>query len=408
MKGSKIAVLGHGTVGSGVCEILIDKAKEIEKAAGKALEIGYVIDLKEFNDLSYSDRFVKDFDTVLNDEEVSIVVEAMGGIEPAFSYIKAALEHGKSAVTSNKELVAEKGAKLLETARAHNANFLFEASVGGGIPIIRPLYSAMNASGITEIAGILNGTTNYILTQMYNFGAGYEEALVNAQKLGYAESDPSADVLGFDSKRKIAILSSLCWGNTLKPEEIPTEGIDKITEEDVNLADKNGFAIKLIAMAKRLESEKIFARVSPMLIKKGSPLSSVNDVFNAVLVKAETAGDVLFYGRGAGKLPTASAVISDIIECAKAENNIEAVFWKDGAQSVFAGADSYAQRYLIRYNPIGNADIFDFFEKDPIYFGNPVLGNGFITKPLTESELLILKEKLFTEFEVLSIIPLFE
>ena len=243
----KIAVLGHGTVGSGVCEILWNKNSEVSSAAGKPVELGYVLDIKELGNVPYSEKFTKDFSAILSDPEVRTVAECIGGLEPAYSYIKSALENGKNAVTSNKELVAEKGAELLSIARAHNVNFLFEASVGGGIPLIRPLYSAMNAAGITEMAGILNGTTNYILTKMFRFGSSYEEALSDAQNLGYAERDPSADVLGWDACRKISILSSLVWGKTLKPFEIPTEGIDKISSEDVKTAEQCGFSIKLLA-----------------------------------------------------------------------------------------------------------------------------------------------------------------
>ncbi len=395
----KIAILGHGTVGSGVAEILIENANEVSAAAEKNIELGAILDIRNFEGISYSDKFVSDFDEILNDPEIGIVAEAMGGTEPAFSYIKAALEKGKSAVTSNKELVAEKGAELLSIARAHNVNFLFEASVGGGIPLIRPLYSAMNAAGITEMAGILNGTTNYILTKMFRFGSGYEEALADAQRLGYAERDPSADVLGFDACRKIAILSSLVWKKTLRPEEIPTEGIDKITAEDVSLAETCGFSIKLIARAKKLSDGKIFAKVSPALIRNDSPLASVDDVFNAVLVRAKTTGDVLFYGKGAGKMPTASAMISDIIECAKSENNIKSVFWEDGAQSVFAGRDSNAERYFIRTS----------FDASEIIEGAEIIGeNAYITSPLSESEISVLTDKINEHGKLLSKMPLFE
>lgn len=395
----KIAVLGHGTVGSGVAEILLDRKEEVSFAAGKEIELGAVLDIKDFPDLPYSDKFVSDFEKILNDPEIKIIAEAMGGIEPAFSYVKSALESGKSVVTSNKELVAEKGAELLSIARAQNVNFLFEASVGGGIPLIRPLYSAMNASGITEMAGILNGTTNYILTKMFRFGESYESALADAQNLGYAERDPSADVLGWDACRKIAILSSLVWGSTLCTDEIPTEGITNITSEDVFLAEQCGFSIKLLARAKRLESGKIFAKVSPALIKNDSPLSTVNDVFNAVLVRAQTTGDILFYGKGAGKMPTASAVVADIIECAKTESNLKNVFWKDGAQSVSANRDSVKERYFIRTS----ADIFSLLPGAEI-----LVGNAYLTSPLTESEISVLEQKINEHAVLLSKIPLFE
>ena len=395
----KIAVLGHGTVGSGVAEILLDKKSSVSSAAGKEIELGAVLDIKKFDNLSYSDKFVSDFSKILDDPEIEIIAEAMGGIEPAFTYAKSALERGKNFVTSNKELVAEKGAELLSIARAHNVNFLFEASVGGGIPLIRTLYSSLNASGISEIAGILNGTTNYILTKMFRFGTDYESALSDAQNLGYAERDPSADVLGWDACRKISILSSLVWGKALRPDEIPTEGIVNITSDDVSLAESCGFSIKLLARAKQLSDGKIFAKVSPALVKNDSPLSTVNDVFNAVLVRADTTGDVLLYGKGAGKLPTASAVVSDIIECAKTENNIKNLFWEDGAQSSAAERDSVSERYFIRTSFDASSLI-----KDAETIGT----NAYITSPITESELSVLKEKISEHGSLLSNIPLFE
>lgn len=399
----KIALLGCGTVGSGVAEILLNRNSEVSSAAGKPLELGYILDRRDLNEACCSAVFTKDFSEILADDEVGIIVEAMGGIDPAYSYIKAALESGRSAVTSNKELVAEKGAELLSIARAHNANFLFEASVGGGIPLIRPLYSAMNAAGITEIAGILNGTTNYILTQMFRFGADYSEALADAQRLGYAERDPYADVLGYDACRKIAILSSLVWGKTLRPEEIPTEGIANITADDVSAAEICGFSIKLLARAKRLSDGKISAKVSPSLVKNDSPLSTVSDVYNAVLVRAETAGEVLFYGKGAGKMPTASSVIADIIECAKAEGNIKSLFWENGAQNAAADPESLAERYFIRAHGLSEKDVFLLSPAAEI-----IGPNVFITPPITESELSVLKEKISEHGSLLSNIPLFE
>ncbi|MBQ6700509.1 MAG: homoserine dehydrogenase [Oscillospiraceae bacterium] len=395
----KIAVLGHGTVGSGVAEILTERKTEVSSAAEKEIELGAVLDIKNFSGLSYSDKFVTDYSEILDDPEIGIVAEAIGGTEPAFSYIKSALKKGKSVVTSNKELVAEKGAELLSIARAHNVNFLFEASVGGAIPVIRSLYTSLNATGITEIAGILNGTTNYILTKMFREGQDYFSALADAQKLGYAESDPSADVLGFDAQRKIAILSSLVWGSTLHTEDIPAEGITNISAKDVYLAEKCGFSIKLIARAKRLENGKILARVSPALVKKDSVLANVNDVFNAVLIKSETAGETVLYGKGAGKLPTASAVVADIIECAKADGNIKSVFWQNGAQNTAADKNSHRERYFIRtlskacFMPKGTDEIEE---------------NAYITPPLTEKELFMLEEKADEHCRFISKIPLFE
>lgn len=395
----KIAVLGHGTVGSGVAEILTERKTEVSSAAEKEIELGAVLDIKIFSGLSYSDKFVTDYSEILDDPEIGIVAEAIGGTEPAFSYIKSALKKGKSVVTSNKELVAEKGAELLSIARAHNVNFLFEASVGGAIPVIRSLYTSLNATEITEIAGILNGTTNYILTKMFREGQDYFSALADAQKLGYAESDPSADVLGFDAQRKIAILSSLVWGSTLHTEDIPAEGITNISAKDVYLAEKCGFSIKLIARAKRLENGKIFAKVSPALVKKDSVLANVNDVFNAVLIKSETAGETVLYGKGAGKLPTASAVVADIIECAKADGNIKSVFWQNGAQNTAADKNSHRERYFIRtlskacFMPKGTDEIEE---------------NAYITPPLTEKELFMLEEKADEHCRFISKIPLFE
>lgn len=395
----KIAVLGHGTVGSGVAEILTERKTEVSSAAEKEIELGAVLDIKNFSGLSYSDKFVTDYSEILDDPEIGIVAEAIGGTEPAFSYIKSALKKGKSVVTSNKELVAEKGAELLSIARAHNVNFLFEASVGGAIPVIRSLYTSLNATGITEIAGILNGTTNYILTKMFREGQDYFSALADAQKLGYAESDPSADVLGFDAQRKIAILSSLVWGSTLHTEDIPAEGITNISAKDVSLAEKCGFSIKLIARAKRLENGKIFAKVSPALVKKDSVFANVNDVFNAVLIKSETAGETVLYGKGAGKLPTASAVVADIIECAKADGNIKSVFWQNGAQNTAADKNSHRERYFIRtlskacFMPKGTDEIEE---------------NAYITPPLTEKELFMLEEKADEHCKLISKIPLFE
>lgn len=395
-------MLGHGTVGSGVCEILSQRKAEVSSAAGKPLELGYVLDIRDIGDLPYSDKMTKDFSAVLSDPEVGIVAECIGGLDPAYSYIKSALENGKSAVTSNKELVAEKGAELLSIARAHNVNFLFEASVGGGIPLIRPLYSSMNSAGITAIAGILNGTTNYILTKMFSFGTDYSDALSDAQELGYAEQDPSADVLGWDACRKIAILSSLVWGKTLKPSEIPTEGIDKISSDDVKAAESCGFSIKLLARAKLLENGKTAAKVSPTLVRNGSPLATVNDVFNAVLINAQTTGEVLFYGKGAGKMPTASSVIADIIECAKSEGNNKNVFWEDSAESVFAGKDSLPEKRFIRTEGLSDDDIIRICPSAKIF------ENAFITSPLTETGVSVLTEKINEHGKLLSIIPVFE
>ena len=323
----QIAVMGHGVVGSGVVEVFYKNRKSIEKRAGKEMEIKYILDLRDFPGLSYSDKFIKDFDTIVNDADIKVVVEVMGGLHPAFEYVKRCLEAGKSVVTSNKELVAEKGAELLAIAKSRNVNFLFEASVGGGIPIIRPLNQCLAANEIDEIAGILNGTTNFILTKMIREGMAFADALKLAQELGYAEKDPTADVEGIDACRKICILASIAFGKHIYPEHVYTEGISKITLEDVAYAEAWGGVIKLIGRTKRDENGKVTIMVSPAMVSHESQLASVSDVFNGILVRGDATGDVVFYGKGAGKLPTASAVVADVIDCVKNWGVYKSPFW---------------------------------------------------------------------------------
>ena len=312
----KIAVLGYGTVGSGVVEVLNQNKDSIEKRAGKAIEVKHVLDLRDFPGDPVQEILTHDFQDILNDPEVEIVAEVMGGVNPAYDFVKACLEHGKSVCTSNKELVAKHGAELLEIAKQNKLNFLFEASVGGGIPIIRPLNQSLTADEIMEITGILNGTTNYILTQMRDYGSDFDTVLKEAQRLGYAERNPEADVEGYDACRKLAILTSLAYGKQVDFEDIYTEGITKITSEDMKYAQSMGCTIKLLGMGNR-QDDKFFAMVAPRMINKHHPLYSVDDVFNGILVKGNMLGDVMFYGRGAGKLPTASAVVADIVDAAK-------------------------------------------------------------------------------------------
>lgn len=312
----EVAVLGYGTVGSGVVEVLNQNRDSITKRAGKELNVKYVLDLREFPGDPVEKILTHDFQDIVNDPEVAIVAEAMGGVKPAYDFVKACLEAGKSVCTSNKELVAKHGAELLEIAKQKKVNFLFEASVGGGIPIIRPLNQSLTADEIMEITGILNGTTNYILTQMRDYGYDFDTVLKEAQRLGYAERNPEADVEGFDACRKLAILTSLAYGKQVDFEDIHTEGITKITSEDMKYAESMGCAIKLLGMGNR-QGDKFFAMVAPRMISKNHPLYSVNDVFNGILVKGNMVGDVMFYGRGAGKLPTASAVVADIVDAAK-------------------------------------------------------------------------------------------
>jgi len=308
-----IAILGYGTVGSGVVEVLDTNGKSIAKRIGEEINIKYVLDLRDFPGDPIQEKIIHDYQTILNDDDIKIVVEVMGGIEPAFTFTKQALEAGKSVATSNKELVAKHGAELLAIAKENTVNFLFEASVGGGIPIIRPLIASLTADEIVEITGILNGTTNYMLTKMAHEGVSYDAILKRAQDKGYAERNPAADVKGHDACRKIAILTSLAYGKQVDSEEIYTEGITHISDIDFKYANQMGMGIKLLAIGKKVDG-KIFAMVAPMMIDSEHPLYGVNGVFNAIFVHGNMLGDAMFYGRGAGKLPTASAVVADIID----------------------------------------------------------------------------------------------
>lgn len=344
----KIAVLGHGVVGSGVVEVLHKNAASIAKKAGQELEVTRILDLREFPALPYAGLFTKEFQEILDDAEIQVVAEVMGGIHPACDFVKQCLEAGKSVVTSNKELVAARGAELLATAAANNVNFLFEASVGGGIPIIRPLHQCLAANEIDEIAGILNGTTNFILTKMIRESMSFADALTIAQELGYAEKDPTADVEGHDSCRKICILASLAFGSHVYPDNVHTEGITKITLEDVRYAEDADCVIKLIGRAKRLSNDSFSLLVSPALLPRESQLAGIDDVFNGILVKGDATGEVVFYGRGAGKLPTASAVVGDIIDCVKANGTIGSLHWTDSTENNVADYLAQPTRLYVR------------------------------------------------------------
>lgn len=311
-----VAVLGYGTVGSGVVEVLGRNAKVLEKNAGEEINLKYVLDLKEFPGTPIEKKVVHDFNIILNDDEVSVIVEVMGGVNPAYSFVKSALLKGKSVCTSNKELVAKHGAELLGIAAQKNVNFFFEASVAGGIPIIRPLEQCITADEILEVSGILNGTTNFMLTKMEKEGASYDDVLREAQKLGYAERNPEADVEGFDAGRKIAILSSIVCRKQVDFENVYTEGITGVTAEDFAYAAKLGVTIKLVAKS-CVTDDGMYVMVTPRMLRYGKPLTSVHDVVNAVCVKGNMLGDVMFYGAGAGKLPTASAVVSDIVDAVR-------------------------------------------------------------------------------------------
>lgn len=341
----KIAIMGFGVVGSGVGEILLKNAESIAEKTGEKIEVSRILDLRDFPDSEFK-CFTKDFNDILNDESIETAVEVMGGVKPAYEFTKQLLSAGKNVVTSNKELVATHGAELFEIARKNGVNYMFEASVGGGIPVIKPMVSCLAANEITEISGILNGTTNYILTQMIKNGRSFDEALRGAQENGYAEKNPSADIDGIDACRKIAILASLAFGKGIDCTKIQTRGISGVTLEDVRYADKLGCAVKLIGYARR-EKDGVYASVSPMLVKKTDPLAGIDDVFNGIKIKGSFVGDVMFYGRGAGKLPTASAVVADIIDILENRGKDLKMSWTNGGDYLIA-EDKKTARYYLR------------------------------------------------------------
>lgn len=381
-----VAVLGYGTVGSGVVEVINENREKICKKAGTEIHIKYVLDLLDFPGDPIQEKIVHDFDTILQDPEVEIIAEVMGGTNPAYKFVKAALEAGKSVCTSNKELVAKYGPELLEIAKSKNRNFLFEASVGGGIPIIRPLNASLTADEISEITGILNGTTNYILTKMDREGLPFEQVLKEAQDLGYAERNPEADVEGYDACRKIAILASLAFGKHVDFEEIYTEGITKITDVDFKYAKQLKTSIKIFGKAKKAD-DKFYALVAPVMIDSTHPLYAVNDVYNGILVEGNMVGKVMFYGSGAGKLPTASAVVADIVDAAKHINTNVMQQWSSKKLELTDIKNS-AKRFFVRVE--GNAK--QRWEEVEKAFGKAELVQveglenefGFVTPILTE------------------------
>lgn len=346
----KIAVLGYGVVGSGVVELMHKNPESINSKAGTDIEIKYILDIRDFDDSPYKDLFTKDFNVILNDPEIDVVVEVIGGLNPAYSFVKESLLNGKSVVTSNKELVSVYGDELLQIARDNNKNFLFEASVGGGIPIIRPINQCLAANEIESISGILNGTTNYILTKMVKEGFSFEDALKNAQQLGYAEANPAADIEGIDSCRKIAILASLAYGEHVNPDKVHTEGITDIKLEDIRYADEMGYSVKLLGTIRKNSDDTLYIMVAPFLVDKSIPLAGVEDVYNAILVEGDAVGISLFYGRGAGKLPTASAVVADVIDCAKHMKARKYLYWKSSDGSFIADYRNMPCRRYVRFN----------------------------------------------------------
>ena len=401
----KIAVLGYGVVGSGVVELFYKNKLSIEKKSGKEMDIKYILDIRDFSDSPYKEKFTKSIDDILNDDEVVAVAECMGGITHAYSFVKSCLLKGKSVSTSNKELVAEKGAELLKIAKEQQCNFFFEASVGGGIPIIRPLHKCLAANEIVEIAGILNGTTNFILTKMINESMSFSDALSMAQSLGYAEKDPTADVEGHDACRKICILSSLAFGKHVYPQKVYTKGITQIELEDVKFAEVFGGSIKLIASVKKLDNGKILPMVTPMVVPYENLISRVDDVFNAIMVVGDAIDKTMFYGRGAGKLPTASAVVADIIDSVKHNVTIESQSWENTENDDLI--EDYSQkvcRFVYRVNKI-NENI----KKHRVLEVEGISNYAFVTEKMTFKEAEKYTEKLKSEqIEVLSSIPVLD
>lgn len=350
-----VAVLGYGTVGSGVVEVITKNKDSIEKRIGKEINIKYVLDLREFPGDPVQDILVHDYETIVNDKEVEIVVEVMGGIKPAYDFVKRALEAGKSVATSNKELVAAHGAELLKVAKNNNVNFLFEASVGGGIPIIRPINQSLTADKITEITGILNGTTNYILSKMTDEGLDFDTVLKTAQEKGYAERNPEADVEGYDACRKIAILTSLAYGKQVDYQDIYTEGITKITKTDIQYAKKLGAAIKLFGTSKNIDGT-IYSMVAPYMINSEHTLYNVNGVFNGIFIHGNMLGDTMFYGRGAGKLPTASAVVADVVDAAKHSGTNIMTIWEE-EKITLGNMENFKCKFFVRVKDTNKQDV---------------------------------------------------
>ena len=379
----KVAIMGYGTIGSGVAEVLEVNRDVIAKRCQEPLELKYVLDLRDFAGDPIADKVVHDYKVIAEDPEVAIVVETMGGVEPAYTFVKAMLEKGKHVATSNKALVADRGAELIEIARAHKVNFLFGASVGGGIPIIRPLQSCLTGDVIERITGIINGTTNYMMTKMTREGSDFDEVLADAQDKGYAEKDPTADIEGYDACRKIAILTSLVCGKQVDYQDIPTEGISHITATDIRYANAMGRAIKLLADSK-MSGDTYSVRVAPFLLLPDHPLYHVDGVFNAIFVHGNMLGDGMFYGSGAGKLPTASAVVADMVDMAKHIDKNIYLRW-DKEKMILADPMEQRYRYFVRAEDDMDAVKAAFGEVEVVDAG--VSGeNGFVTGEMSERE----------------------
>lgn len=389
-----VAVLGYGTVGSGVVEVINTNHESINKRAGQEINVKYVLDLRDFPGDPVEKILVHDYEQIVNDPEVDIVVEVMGGVEPAYTFVKKALLAGKNVCTSNKALVADKGRELMDIAREKSINFLFEASCGGGIPIIRVINSSLTGDEIDEVTGILNGTTNYMLYKMSTEGCEFDTVLKEAQQKGYAEADPTADVEGYDACRKIAILSSLAYSEYFDYKDIYTEGITKITPEDMEYAAKLGRTIKLLGTSRRNADGTCYAMVAPFLIGRDSPLYSVNDVFNAVFVHGNMLGDAMFYGSGAGKLPTASAVVGDIVDAAKHLHTNIFTNW-NSTPAKLRPLDQVSGRFFVRVKKEAAEEAKEVFENAEVICLDQLPEEcAFITTDMTQGEFCAKAEKL--------------
>ena len=386
---TKVAILGFGTVGSGVAEVLSKNSQGIARRSGGEIQVKYILDVRDFPDSPFKDCFVKDFSIIENDPEVEVVVETIGGAKVALEFTTRALKAGKSVVSSNKELVATHGYELLQLAKANGVIYLFEASVGGGIPILRPLTNCLAANEVEQITGILNGTTNYILTRMIKAGLTFEQALKEAQDNGYAEKDPTADVVGHDACRKICILSALACGQHVYPQQVPTQGIREVTLADVAYADSCGYKIKLLGRCLREPEGKVCAFVAPHLVSCENPLAGVEDVFNAIAVTGNAVGDVMFYGRGAGKLPTASAVVADVIDIARDPKRDRGNQWGPGSEDLVVSSDSLTSRWYVRANLSMDQARLACGEILPLArSGAPAQEAAFLTQPMTYPQLM--------------------
>lgn len=397
----KVAVLGYGNIGSGVVQVLLKNKETIAKKAGDEIVPACVLDLRDFPGDVMEDKVVKDINLITQNPEISIVVETMGGTKPAYAFVKACLEAGKHVATSNKELVAAHGPELLDIAKAHHVSFLFEASVGGGIPIIRPLVSSITSDAVTEITGILNGTTNYMLTKMSEDGLDYDAVLEDAQERGYAERNPAADVEGHDARRKIAILSSLAFGKYVDYEDVYTEGITKITSADFAYAKVLGSRIKLFGTSKKKDDGSISTMVCPVMITNEHPLFAVNDVMNAILVRGESMGDLMFYGAGAGKLPTASAVVADVVNAARNPKITEIEPYEPGKMTVSDHLKS-THSYFVRVKGSDANAVAESFKAKQIVDAGIADEFGLITAEWTENEF----DALCENYPVVSVIRL--